>query len=109
MKYISPQGEYPRHQGDIQLENPSWTPGDDLPEGWQFVQDTERPEPGENEIVFEQAPAEIDGTLYQSWAVRPMTQEEIDRKNAPLTARQKMIDLGFTEAEIEAILLQMIR
>lgn len=109
MYYISPQGEYPRHQGDIKIENPLWTPDDALPEGWIEVQDTPRPQPDENETVEELFPTEADGIYKRSWLVRAMTDSELERKNAPETAKQRMLDLGFTEAEIEALVMRMVR
>lgn len=105
MLFISPNNEYPRHIGDLQIEHPNWKEGDALPPGWQIVEyATELPERGENEIVYEIKPTIINGKLTQTFAVRPMTDEEIERKNAPASARQKLIALGLTEAEVQASL-----
>jgi hypothetical protein len=103
MIYINPEGEYPRYYGDIMLAVPGWEKGDELPEGWHLVQETEIPPLGENEVLEQLDPVEVDGVFYQQWATRPMTEEEIDRREAPARARQKLIDLGFTELEIHAI------
>ena len=104
MIYISPRNEYPRHYGDIQLENPSWKLGDDLPEGWLQVAEAERPEPQADKVLFEDFPVEVDGVMTQNWQFRDMTAEEIERRDAPATARQKLIDLGLTDIEIDALL-----
>ena len=109
MLYISPLNEYPRHYGDIQLENPSWKLGDPLPDGWVEVSRTEPPAYSEGEVVEEQFPTEIDGVMTQNWVVREMTPQEEERINAPKRAKQKLLDLGLTETEIEALMMGMGR
>lgn len=109
MIFISPIGEYPRHYGDIMLDAPGWKLGDDLPTGWIKVQENERPTPGSNQLVLEAAPKQIKGVMTQQWLVRDMTAEEIERQDAPLTARAKLIALGLTELEIEALVSAMVR
>lgn len=104
MIYINPDNEYPRHIGDIQLDYPDFKQGDELPEGWVEVAEAERPTSGTNQIVYEDFPVEVDGVMTQNWQVRAMTAEEIERRDAPQTARQKLIDLGLTEVEIDALL-----
>jgi len=103
MIYINPQGEYPRHIGDIQLEHPSFKEGDALPEGWVKVAEADRPTPGTDQIAYEDFPVEVDGVMTQNWVVRDMTDEEIDRRYAPKKAKEKLIALGLTEAEVEAL------
>lgn len=103
MQFISPRNEYPRHYGDIQIENPSWVLGDPLPQGWHEVESTKPPVAGANEVVFETQPVLVDGKYKQQWSVRDLTPEEIERINAPQTAKAKLIALGLTEAEIRAI------
>lgn len=78
--FISPIGEYPRHQGDILLEYPEFD-GVNLPDGWIAVEETEKPSAGENEIVYESDPQIINGVHKQSWSIRPMTEEEIEKRN----------------------------
>lgn len=106
--YINPNNEYPRFYGDIQLENPNWNLGDELPDGWTEVQQTPAPETGEYEIAYEEFPVEQDGVFIQNWTVRPMTAEEKERRDAPKTARQKLKNLGLTEVEIDALLRGLI-
>ncbi len=109
MIYISPENEYPRHVGDIALAEPSWSPDDQLPEGWTQVTEVAKPEAGVDEIVVEDFPVEIDGVMTQNWKVRPMTVEEIERRDAPARARARLESLGFTDAEIEALIRGLIR
>lgn len=109
MKFISPDKEYPRHIGDIQLAHPSYSEGDKLPEGWVQVAELERPKAGQDQITVEGFPIEIDGVMTQNWVVRDMTAEEIERRDAPKRAKEKLIALGLTEAEIEALVRGMIR
>jgi hypothetical protein len=105
MLYINPQNEYPRHIGDIQISAPGWQLGDPLPTGWIEVVPTQNPEVPDNKILIELAPEENDGVWTQVWALRDLTAEELERKNAPITARQKLKDvLGLTDAEIEALI-----
>jgi len=110
MLFIGPLGEYPRHIGDVQIEQPSWNPGDQLPEGWNQV--TETPmnlEPGENQIVYEAAPQEVEGSWRQVWAVRNLTQAEIERRDAPQTLVTKLKALGLTDAEIDVLSMGLRR
>jgi len=104
MIYISPENEYPRHIGDIQLAHPNFKQGDDLPAGWVQVAEAERPEPQTDKVIFEDFPVEVDGQMTQNWQVRDMTVEEIERRDAPKRAKEKLIALGLTEVEIEALL-----
>jgi hypothetical protein len=78
--FISPSNEYPRYVGDILIEHPDFD-GVNLPTGWQVVEQTERPPVNENEIVYEIAPELVDGYHKQSWAIRSVTEEEIERRN----------------------------
>jgi len=103
MIYISPENEYPRHIGDIQLAHPSFKQGDDLPEGWVQVAESERPERQTDKVIYEDFPVEVDGVMTQNWQVRDMTAEEIERRDAPKRAKEKLIALGLTEVEIDAL------
>lgn len=108
MLLITPEGQYPRHIGDLKLAHPEWEQGQPLPTGWQevaYAQDL--PSRGEYEIVYETEPSEIDGVLTQTFAVRAMTAEEKERADAPKTAKQKLMDLGLTELEVEALVSRM--
>jgi len=102
--YVSPNNEYPRFIGDIQLEHPSFQQGDNLPKGWRAVEPSVLPEVGEYEVWEELFPVETDGKLVQTFNVRPMTADEKARKDAPTTAKVKLAALGLTEYEIQAII-----
>lgn len=106
--FISPNNEYPRFVGDIAIATPGWSKGDPIPEGWTKVEPTEAPIPGQDQKVYEVFPEEIDGVFYQKWAIRELTAEEIERRDAPKTAKAKLIALGLTEIEIEALALGLI-
>lgn len=109
MLYINPQNEYPRHIGDIQLENPSWQLGDPLPVGWVEVVPTQSPDVPTDQALIELAPEEINGVWTQVWSLRDLTPEELERKTAPTTARQKLKDVvGLTDVEIEVLIRGLI-
>jgi len=103
MIYINPQGEYPRHYGDIQLDNPGWKLGDELPEGWLKVEETNRPEKTADQIAYEIYPVEINGVWYQSWEVRDLTAEEIEARK--LAEIRNKVALGQSLTADEAALL----
>lgn len=106
--YISPKGEYPRYYGDIQLEHPNWKLGDELPKGWVQVAEVEQPETKENEIAYVANPEIVDGVMTQQWKIREMTAEEIERRDAPKRAKEKLMALGLSEVEIEALVRGLI-
>jgi hypothetical protein len=106
MNYIDPQGNYPRHQGDIRLSNPEWSDGDPLPTGWTLVNHVDAPSfDYATEKLVENSPElnNENGQYYRSWAVVPLTAEELEILNAPVSARQKLINLGLTEVEVDAL------
>jgi hypothetical protein len=103
MLYIDPNGNYPKYYGDIMNDTPGWNLGDDLPEGWQLVADAPAPEVLENQTFYDGDPEIIDGILTRTFIIRDLTTEELALREAPKTARQKLVDLGFSEAEIETI------
>lgn len=95
--------DYPLYPGDLKLAHPEWEDGDPLPEGWSEVIDAPRPEHSADEISYLDFPVEVDGVLTQNWKIRPMTAEEIDRRDAPKNAKAKLMALGLTEAEVFAL------
>jgi hypothetical protein len=109
MIYISPENEYPRHIGDIMLAAPKWKAGDPLPEGWVQVVEADRPQVGTDQIAYEDFPIEVDGVMTQNWVVRDMTAEEIERRDAPANAKAKLIALGLTESEVNALVRGLVR
>ena len=109
MLYINPENEYPRHIGDIQLEFPSFKDGDALPTGWVKVEESQRPTAGSDKVTAEGTPEEINGVMTQSWIVRDLTQEELNRRDAPANAKAKLMALGLTEAEVSALVQGLVR
>ncbi len=109
MIYQDSNGNYPRYYGDIQADFPEWNLGDALPEGWLEVQETTIPEIGVDETYELGTPELVNDVLTQTWIVRPMTVEEIERRDAPKTAKAKLIALGLSEVEIQALLRGLIR
>lgn len=110
MLFINPDNEYPRHIGDLQLAHPGWEEGQPLPDGWRQVEyATELPEVEEDEVIYELSPTMVGGKLTQVFAVRPMTAEELERKNAPKRAKEKLMQLGLTEAEVQALVRGLVR
>jgi len=109
MLYINAENEYPRHIGDVQLAKPSFKDGDTLPKGWQKVEESERPTAVTDKVTVEGTPAEVDGVMTQQWVVRDLTQAELDRRDAPANARAKLIELGLTELEVNALISGLVR
>ena len=109
MLYTNAQGEYPRHIGDVRLVKKGWTEGDTLPTGWQAVVETERPTAGTDQVAYDSGPVDVDGVLSQGWTVRDLTAEELARRAAPANAKAKLVELGFTDAEISALVSGLVR
>lgn len=107
MKYIAPDGTYPLYYGDIMLAHKGWKKGDPLPEGWIYVAPAPAPEAGEYQVIEAGEPVEIDGVMTEVWTVRDMTQEERDVQDAPIIARQKLVDAGLTDEEIQMLIRQL--
>jgi hypothetical protein len=109
MIYINAEGEYPRHIGDVQLVKRGWVEGDTLPAGWRAVVETEQPAAGKDQLTYDSGPVDVDGVLSQGWSVRDLTAEELDRRNAPANAKARLVELGFTDAEIAALVSGLVR
>ena len=109
MLYINPENEYPRHIGDIQLSKKGFKQGDTLPTGWVKVEESGRPTAGTNQVTVEGFPEDIDGVMTQSWIVRNLTEEELERRDAPANAKAKLIALGLTEVEVSALVRGLVR
>ena len=109
MIYINAAGEYPRHIGDVQLVKKGWAEGDTLPTGWQAVVETERTTAGTDQLTYDSGPIDVDGVLSQGWAVRDLTAEELARRDAPANAKARLVELGLTEVEVQALISDLIR
>lgn len=103
MAYLSPSGEYPLFIGDVQLVSPGFKAGDTLPEGWQYVEEIPYPELTQTQKATFGAPELVDGVLTETYVISELTPEELEIRQAPQTAKQKLVELGFTEMEIRTI------
>lgn len=70
-------GEYPRHQGDLELLG--WNLGEPLPQDWVEVVPSERPNCGLGQKAVEITPALVDGVWTQRWEIVEITAEELTR------------------------------
>lgn len=95
--------------GDLQLAHPDWSEGDNLPEGWHEVTPTELPELASDETFIENEPIFENGVYTQSFSVRKLTPEEIERQQAPQRLKEKLLGLGLTEHEILMLKLGFYR
>lgn len=69
--------EYPKHIGDLYLEG--WNDGDNLPDGWFLVKETQMPEVNEGQAVRESMPIFINDQWTQQWELYDITQEMIEQ------------------------------
>lgn len=70
--FIDPEGNYPRHAGDIQAVDPDFIEGESaLPEGWVEVGAGVIPTLNEGEIFVEIAPKKINGKWIRQFEVVP--------------------------------------
>jgi len=87
--------EYPRYEGDIRLEYreilESQT-GDTFPcpDTYAPVQWVDEPSYNiKTQLAYELAPVNNNGTWFMVWAVRDLTQEELDAKNPQQPQQQQ--------------------
>lgn len=101
MFYIRPDGTWPAFYGEIQEIISGWVPGDTLPDGWvEVVESTPPHELAFDEDIQELEPQLVNGVMTQQWGIRKLTEEELERKNAPTVLREKLTALGLTEYEL---------
>ena len=80
--FINPDNEYPRHQGDILLDDPSWDGTiENLPNGWKPVTPVEPPTVTALQTIEEDFPKLINKEYFQVWKVRDLTEKEIEQNN----------------------------
>lgn len=71
--FIDPDGNYPRHAGDIQLLIPEWNEETDpLPDGWINVEAGVLPEIPENHYLLELPPKLVKNKYVRQFKVLPM-------------------------------------
>ena len=70
--FMDPQGNYPRHAGDIQAVAPDFIEGESaLPDGWVEVLAGEIPALAEGEMFVEIAPKKINGKFVRQFEIVP--------------------------------------
>ena len=81
--------EYPRHEGDIRLEHPEIPASQTglafpCPDTYAFVQPVNTPKFNpQTQVSFQLAPVNSNGVWSMFWAVRDLTQDELDARKAP--------------------------
>jgi hypothetical protein len=100
-------GEYPRHQGDLELLG--WVAGEPLPADWVEIKYVEPPICGIDEIVEQAAPTLVNDEWKMTWQARILTADEKAYRDAPKTAKAKLIELGLSEIEVQALIRGLIR
>ena len=107
--YNTQTKEFPIFLGDAQVANPGWD-GDinNPPAPLVWVADA-APEQRENKVVVDAEPKLVDGVWTRQYTYRDYTAEELEQINAPITARAKLAALGFSEAEIKALVFGLLR
>lgn len=102
--YISPEGDFPRYIGDIMLRNPEWKEGDQLPDGWHKITESEPPQVSAEETAYVSAVEEKDGKHVLVWASRALTPEELEIKNARQNLKNKLDSLELSKEEVGMII-----
>jgi hypothetical protein len=70
-------GEFPLHEGDIQLAHPNWTADQPLPSTFVEVKWQDPPALGENQTALVAPPIEVDGVWTRQWTIHDLTEEEL--------------------------------
>lgn len=71
--FIDPEGNYPRHAGDVQIVVPGWDEEiDALPEGWVNVEPGIIPDVPEGFYLVELAPKAVKGKYVRQFATEPI-------------------------------------
>jgi hypothetical protein len=79
-------GEFPLHEGDIQLAHPEWTVDQPLPSTFAKVKWQDQPKLGKNQVAFVSSPIEVDGVWTRQWTIHDLTEEELQDKTDNLVA-----------------------
>jgi len=69
--------EYPLFVGDLQLSNPDWAVGNPLPQGWDQVEESDRPNIFAKQKYVEKFPEMVGPVWKRVWSVVNMTDEEL--------------------------------
>jgi hypothetical protein len=70
-------GQFPLHEGDIQLAHPNWTVDQELPSTFVKVEWQDQPALGENQTALVAPPIEVNGVWTRQWTIHDLTEEEL--------------------------------
>jgi len=70
-------GEFPLHEGDIQLAHPEWTADQPLPSTFAKVEWQDPPALEENQTALVNPPIEVNGVWTRQWTIHNLTEEEL--------------------------------
>lgn len=104
MRFIDNKNNYPRFIGDILLANPKWQEGENLPQGWSLVEETDTPIPSDSQKVVENFPTLIENVYFRDFEIVELTKEEIESRNQASSEYETFKLLGLTNTQIEALL-----
>jgi hypothetical protein len=79
-------GEFPLHEGDIQLIHPEWTVEQPLPSTFAKVEWQDQPELGKNQVALVAPLVEVDGVWTRQWIIHDLTEEELQAQRDNLVA-----------------------
>lgn len=107
--YNTETKEFPIFLGDAQVANPDWD-GDveNPPAPLVWVRDV-LVEHVADKVIEEAEPKQVNGVWTRQFTYRNLTAEEIERRDAPETAKTKLKALGLSDAEIQALSQGLIR
>lgn len=102
--YNTQTKEFPIWYGDVLIEYPDWDKDFNNPPSADlvWVQDADV-EIIPDKIIEDAEPIQVNGVWTRQFIHRDLTAEELERKNAPATAKAKLLALGLTETEIQAL------
>lgn len=107
--YNTTTKEYPKYIGDLQIDHPEWDGQiDTAPTPWVWVEDV-TPEYIEDKVIEDAEPQQVNGVWTRQFTHRDLTADEQARIAAPASAKAKLIALGFTENEINALVAGLLR
>lgn len=107
--YNTETKEFPIFVGDAQVANPGWDGDiDNPPAPLVWVHDA-APVNAENKVIEDAEPKLINGVWTRQYKYRDYTADELEAINAPVSARAKLVALGFSEAEINALAIGLLR
>jgi hypothetical protein len=101
--YNTETKQFPIYLGDAQVAYPDWD-GDveNPPAPLVWVADVQV-ELVLDKVIQDAEPKQVNGVWTRQFTFRDLTDEEIERRDAPATAKAKLKALGLSDAEILAL------